>query len=260
MQIAHSYFPFLKQISAAAAKETLALFRTDPGVENKLATGFDPVTEADRKAELAIRAEISATYPDHGILGEEHENVAQDAKHVWVIDPIDGTRAFISGIPCWGTLVGLYEDGRAIAGLMSQPFIGETFMGDGSGAVYSGPHGSHPLRTRACPSLSGATILTTSPRIFPDHNVDRYLAIENEARLARYGLDCYAYGLVAGGHADAVIESGLKPYDIGGLIAIVEGAGGIITTWDGGRPEEGGDIVACGDPRLHEDLLKRLTA
>lgn len=260
MQNVHSNFNFLEHIAQAAAEETLPLFRSALSVENKYEIGFDPVTEADRKAELAIRREIAAAYPEHGILGEEHENIGLDAQYVWVIDPIDGTRAYISGIPSWGTLVGLYEKGRAILGLMSQPFIGEVYLGDGQKAFYRRGNQERELKTRPCSDLSQATLLTTSPTLFAQGDIETYKAIESEAKLARYGLDCYGYGLVAGGHSDAVIESGLEPYDVGGIIAIIEGAGGVITTWEGDRPEQGGRIVACGDPRLHEALVKRLSS
>jgi myo-inositol-1(or 4)-monophosphatase len=250
---------FLDRLADAAAAQTLPRFRVGAAVTNKLAGGFDPVTEADRGAEAAIREIIAEVYPDHGILGEEHGSVGVDREHVWVIDPIDGTRAFISGLPVWGTLIGFYENGRAIMGVMDQPFIGERFSAGPAGAFYRGPAGHGRLAVRDCGDLASATLFTTSPKIFPDSHRDRYDAVEDAVTLARYGCDCYAYALLAGGHIDVVVEAGLKPYDIAALIPIIEGAGGVVTDWSGGRPEAGGDIVACGSPRVHEEALRLLS-
>ena len=175
-----------------------------------------------------------------------------------MLDPIDGTRAFVSGLPLWGTLIGLLRSGRAAYGMMHQPFIGEHFFGDGGSAGYRGPRGADRLQTRRCGSLADATLSTTSPKLFGEHEIESYGRVERDVRLTRYGCDCYAYCMLAAGHIDVVVEAGLKPYDIVALVPIIEGAGGVVTTWDGGRPEAGGAIVACGDPRLHEAVLERL--
>ncbi|WP_099865453.1 histidinol-phosphatase [Pararhizobium haloflavum] len=249
---------FLVRLADAAARETLPRFRTGTAVTNKLSGGFDPVTEADRAAESVIRTMIAETYPDHGILGEEHGSEGADRDHVWVIDPIDGTRAFISGLPVWGTLVGFYQEGRAMMGVMDQPFIGERFVADGTKARYRGPAGESVLAVRDCQNLANATLFTTSPKIFAGDRIEAYEEVERAVTLARYGCDCYAYSLLAGGHIDIVIESGLKAYDIGALIPIIEQAGGIVTTWDGGRPEAGGDIIACGSAAVHGEALELL--
>ncbi len=249
---------FFARLADAAAAAVLPHFRTALAVESKGTAGFDPVTIADRAAERAMRELITAAFPDHGILGEEIEAVRLDAEHVWVLDPIDGTRAFISGLPVWGTLVGLTRAGRPVAGLMAQPFTGERFQATGGGAVYHGPGGSRPLRTRACGSLAEATLFTTSPRIFAPEDSEGYERVERAARLTRYGCDCYAYAMVAAGHADVVVEAGLKPYDIVALIPVVEAAGGVVTTWDGGDPAGGGRIVASGDRRVQEAALRLL--
>lgn len=249
---------FLRRIARAAAVETMPRFRSQGVVANKLQAGFDPVTEADRQAELAIRALIEAEFPDHGILGEEHGSRNTDSRHVWVIDPIDGTRAFISGLPTWGTLVGLTEDGEAVAGMMSQPFTGELYYANASGSHYEGPGGPRKLQTRRTTALSEATFFTTTPALFGGEARGRYDRFETMVRLARYGTDCYAFAMLAAGSVDIVADPGLKPYDIVALIPIIEKAGGVITTFDGGPAEKGGDIVAAATPQLHAAAMAAL--
>ncbi|AYD02170.1 histidinol-phosphatase [Neorhizobium sp. NCHU2750] len=250
---------FFDALAQAAKEETLPRFRTGISVVNKAAGGFDPVTEGDRAAETAIRALIADKFPDHGILGEEHENVGLDREHVWVIDPIDGTRAFISGLPVWGTLIGFRSNGRAVMGVMDQPFTGERYFADGSRSWYSGPDGERQISVRDCGSLSDAILFTTSPHIFKGEDLVRYRAVEGKVRLFRYGCDCYAYALLAAGHVDLVVENSLQPYDVGALIPIIEQAGGIITTWDGGRPEGGGNIIAAGSRAVYEEAMELLS-
>ena len=249
---------FFDRLAEAAKAETLPRFRVGVDVVNKDKGGFDPVTEGDRAAEVAIRAIVQEQFPDHGILGEEQGNVGIDREHVWVIDPIDGTRAFISGVPVWGTLIGFQQHGRAIMGLMDQPFTGERYFADGTSSWYSGPDGARQLRTRDCGALENAILFTTSPHLFSAAELPLYMEIQNRVRLFRYGIDCYAYALLAAGHVDLVIESGLKPYDVGALIPIIEQAGGVITTFDGGRPEQGGSIVAAGSAAVHAAALEIL--
>ncbi len=249
---------FLHELADAAARETLPRFRAGTAIANKHETGFDPVTEADREAETAIRALIGARFPDHGILGEEHGATGLEQEYVWVIDPIDGTRAFISGLPVWGTLIGLYRNGRAVMGLMDQPFTGERYFADPEGSYYRGPDGSRRNVARDGRSLAEATLFTTSPHLFSGDERRRYLAVEERVNLFRYGCDCYAYTLVASGHADLVVENGLQAYDIAGLIPVLESAGAIVTDWNGNRPEKGGNIVAAGCRRVHEEALALL--
>lgn len=246
---------FLRRIAAAAAAETLPRFRAEGAVANKEEAGFDPVTEADREAERAIKALILKEFPDHGVLGEEHGVENAGSRHIWVIDPIDGTRAFISGLPVWGTLVGLTVDGDAVAGLMSQPFTGELFYATDSAAHYEGPGGPRILKTRRTTRLADATLFTTTPALYRDGKRARYDRLEGSVRLARYGTDCYAFAMVAAGHADIAADPGLQPYDIVGLIPIIEKAGGVVTTFDGGPPEKGGDILAAATPELHEAAM-----
>ncbi len=243
---------FLRRLATVAAAETLPRFRARGAVSNKEAGGFDPVTEADREAERAIRELIGTAYPEHGILGEEHGSHNASSRHIWIIDPIDGTRAFISGVPTWGTLVGLTEDGRATAGIMSQPFTGELYFANHTGAHYEGPGGARPLKTSGTTRLEEAILFTTTPALFKGPARSRYDALEAKVRLARYGADCYAFAMVAAGNIDIAVDAGLQSYDIAALVPIIEKAGGVVTTFEGGRPENGGDIIAAATPELHE--------
>ena len=249
---------FFDRLADAAKAETLPRFRSALDVTDKGGQFYDPVTEGDQRAETAIVALIEATFPDHGILGEEHGSKGLDRELVWVIDPIDGTRAFISGVPVWGTLIGLYQNGRARMGMIDQPFNGERWFADGERSHYRGPAGEKVLSTSACETISNAILFTTSPHLFEGEDDRRYRTIERKSRLFRYGCDCYAYALLASGHVDLVVENSLKPYDVGAIIPIVEQAGGVMTTWDGGRPEMGGHIVAAANAKLHAEALEIL--
>lgn len=255
---AHPLSGFIDTLADAASAAILPHFRSNHIVENKLAEGFDPVTEADKAAERAMRTLINDCHRDHGILGEEYGPENLDADNVWVLDPIDGTRAFITGLPTWGTLVGLTTGGKPSLGLMAQPYVGERYCGDTKTSWYTGPLGTRQLSCRSCGTLSEAVMMTTSPSLFPGDEREVYDSIERDVRLARYGTDCYAYCMVAAGMADVVIESGLQAYDIAALVPVIEGAGGRVTTWSGGSPANGGQILATGDPVLHEIILERL--
>jgi myo-inositol-1(or 4)-monophosphatase len=250
---------FVDELASAAGEAIRPYFRTSLGVENKAHSGpFDPVTAADRAAEQAMRALIRKNFPAHGVIGEEFNADQPNASYVWVLDPIDGTKSFISGMPMWGTLIGLLKDGEPVYGMMHQPFIGERFTGDGDSARYRGPAGERSLCTRPCASLKEATIATTSPLLMNEQDRASFRAVEAATRLSRYGGDCYGYCMVAGGFIDLVIETNLKPHDIVALIPIIEGAGGIITNWEGGPASKGGRIVAAGDKRVHAEALKLL--
>ncbi|ODN70993.1 histidinol-phosphatase [Methylobrevis pamukkalensis] len=253
-----SWLPFLDRLADAAGEVILPHFRSAMTVENKEAAAFDPVTVADRAAEEAIRTLIGEAYPEHGILGEEYGDTSDGADSVWVIDPIDGTRAFISGLPVWGTLIGLMRGGRPAIGMMAQPFTGERFVGDGQSAFYAGPGGPRALKTRACGALDQATLFCTTPALFAADDRAAFDRVERAVRLSRYGVDCYAYCMVAAGQVDLVIEDQLKIFDIMPLIPVIEGAGGAVTSWTGGSAVEGGKVVASGDPRVHEAALKML--
>lgn len=252
---------FLDTLADAASAAILPYFRQGIAVDDKRPEGvFDPVTEGDRAGERAMRALINAHYPDHGILGEEYGGEKLDADYVWVLDPIDGTRAFISGLPVWGTLIGLTHRGRPVLGMMAQPFTGERYAGDTVSAWYSGPDGRRALTVRPRGRLADATLMTTSPFLFKGEEAAAYERVQSRVRLARYGTDCYAYAMVAAGNIDLVIENGLQAYDIVALIPVIEGAGGIVTNWQGGPCWQGGQVLACGDHRLHAEALARLAA
>jgi histidinol phosphatase-like enzyme (inositol monophosphatase family) len=245
----------------AAAARTLAGFRTPLAVENKWQTGFDPVTAADKDAEIAIRAVLGAAFPDHGIIGEEWDAKASASAFDWIVDPIDGTRAFISGVPVWGTLIGLLHGGRAVAGLMAQPFTGEMWLAVGGEGKFHRGDQVTKLATSGVTKLAEAKMTATSPELFVRPGRDLSAAWDriNAATLqTRWGLDCYGYCLLASGHIDLVVEAGLKNVDIAPLIPIIESAGGIVTTWEGGPAEAGGNCVAAATPELHEAAMKVL--
>jgi myo-inositol-1(or 4)-monophosphatase len=250
---------FVDKLATVSGEAIKPFFRTALAVDNKSGIGaFDPVTEADRAAETAMRTLIRRNFPDHGIVGEEYGDERADAEYVWVLDPIDGTKSFISGMPAWGTLIALARFGEPVFGMMHQPFIGERFSGDGGAATYRGPAGQRKLRVRTCPALADAVLFTTSPRLMEEADRRAFGAVEDHVRLSRYGGDCYAYCMLAAGYVDLVIETGLKPHDILALVPIITGAGGIITTWDNTPAYAGGRIVAAGDARVHAEALKVL--
>jgi histidinol phosphatase-like enzyme (inositol monophosphatase family) len=221
------------------------------------AAAFDPVTAADRAAERIIRKTILTRYPNHGIVGEEYGNVAGEGRYHWVIDPIDGTRAFIMGSPMWGTLIGLIDGARPILGLMDQPFTTERFWSDGRRALWRRPDGRQlRLRTRSCARLGDAILSSTHPDLFASGDeAARFGALKSRVLMTRYGGDCYGYCLLAAGCVDLIVEAGLKSYDIVALIPIIEAAGGLITTWDGAPATAGGRILAAGDTRVHQEAM-----
>lgn len=250
---------FVDELATVSGDAIRPFFRTALGVEDKNRSGaFDPVTAADRAAEQAMRMLIRQRFPDHGIIGEEFGAERGDAQYVWILDPIDGTKAFISGMPAWGTLIALTRAGKPVYGMMHQPFIGERFCGDGAAAAYRGPAGGRALRVRPCEDLSAAVLYTTSPRHMNAFDRSAFSRVEEAARLSRYGGDCYSYCMLAAGCIDLIVETDLKPYDIAALIPIIEGAGGVVTGWDGGAWDGGAGparIVAAGDRRIHAQAL-----
>jgi myo-inositol-1(or 4)-monophosphatase len=250
---------FVDELAAVSGETIRPFFRSALSVENKSRSGgFDPVTAADRAAETAMRALIKKTFPAHGIIGEEFPDEHPDAEYVWILDPIDGTKSFICGMPMWGTLIALTRRGEPIYGMMHQPFTHEHFSGDGAGARYRGPAGDRALQTRACAALADAIMLTTSPLLMNEADRRCFRRVEQAVRLSRYGGDCYAYCVLAAGHVDLIIETELKPHDVLALIPIIEGAGGIMTTWDNGPAHHGGRIVAAGDRRVHAQAMALL--
>jgi histidinol phosphatase-like enzyme (inositol monophosphatase family) len=247
---------FFHRLADAAADVALAHYRKPLEVEEKVKSGyrFDPVTIADKKAEQVIRSLIAAEYPDHAVLGEEFGESGQGPVQ-WVIDPIDGTRPFICGIPVWGTLIGLTIEGRARMGMMSQPFTGERFWATETEAWTSGTSGSSLLRTKAAGSLASAILHTNSPDRFPDFPNINFARLKDAALMTRYGGECYAFAMLAAGQIDLCLEPSLQPYDIAALIPIIEQAGGVVTDLAGGRAEDGGAVLASANRQLHEEAL-----
>lgn len=249
----------MHHLADIADAQTLPRFRTNLVIDTKPKEGytFDPVTEADREAEIAMRAVISAAYPDHAILGEELGETGEGL-YRWVLDPIDGTRPFICGLPVWGSLIGLTVNGRAEMGVMSQPFTGERFWADGSGSwrTYTGHH--QALCTSDIKSLNQAILHTNSPEHYRGSLKAGFDRLSAATRMTRYGGECYAFAMLAAGHIDIALEPSLKPYDIVALIPIIEKAGGIITCIDGGRAENGGPVLASANQELHEQALSLL--
>ncbi len=249
------------RLADAAGAASLPHFRSKSlATGNKQSDGgFDPVTVADRAAEAAIRAILAAERPDDGVFGEEQAPTIGSSGLTWVIDPIDGTRAFISGLPTWGTLIALDDGETGRIGIVDQPHIGERFVGVRGGAAtrawltHRGE--SRPITTRPCPDLAVATLYTTTPDMFTPREWEGYRRVESRVRLARYGVDCYAYALVALGHVDLVVESSLNAYDIAAPAALIQAAGGIVTDWRGGDCRWGGTAIAAGDPAVHAEAL-----
>ncbi|ESQ80604.1 histidinol-phosphatase [Asticcacaulis sp. YBE204] len=257
---------FALTLAQAAADVALPLFRArdlaeiNKGNASRADVFFDPVTEADKGAERAIRALIEAHYPDHGIIGEEYGTIRPDADFVWVLDPVDGTRAFISGLPLWTTLIGLRFQGRPILGLISQPYLKEVFLGSPLGSRLVTPEGSTPLKVRDCTGLSAAVIATTDPHLYSGDEVAAFNHTRLAAKLIRYGCDAYAFAMVAQGTMDAALETGLKAWDIDAIIPVIENAGGIVTDWVG-EPvgSYGGQVIAAGSRAVLTEALAHLS-
>ena len=249
------------EIAGAAGRETLPYFRGAVEIENKLTDGrFDPVTEADRAAEAVIREQLRSRYPEHGILGEEFGHEPGNGL-TWVIDPIDGTRAFMSGMVHWGVLLGLFDGENPIVGVLHQPFTDEFFFGDGSSAGYRRGSEERSLTVSRCRSVEEAVVATTSPRFIGNERERAGFGdLEQAVRMTRYGGDCYLFGMVAMGFVDIGIDGSLQPYDIQALIPIIRGAGGIVTCWDGSNPAMGGTVIASASQELHRAALEILTA
>lgn len=245
-------------LADAARVETLRYFRTSDLVADSKRADFDPVTIADRAAEAAMRDILDKRRPDDGILGEEHGAKPGTSGLTWVLDPIDGTRGYISGTPTWGVLIALSDDTGPRLGLIDQPYIGERFAGGPGRAAVTGPQGTHALKTRATTDLAEATLFTTFPEVGTQEDAAAFARVAAKARLTRYGCDCYAYALLAAGQIDLVIEAGLQPYDIQAPIAVIEAAGGIVTDWQGNPAHMGGTALAAATPELHTAALALL--
>ena len=230
-------------------------FRTQVLVDTKL--DQTPVSIADRDAEKAMRRMISETYPGHGILGEEHGIEGIEKEYIWVLDPIDGTAAYLAGKPQFGTLIALVHRGEPIIGIIDQPILGERWLGaKGQITTFNGAK----TATRRCSKLKEANLNTTSPDMFEDQNSDGFSKLSERVAMTMYGGDCYAYGLLASGHIDLIVEADLKPYDFCALIPIINGAGGSITDWQGAllNMKSDGRVVASGDNKILAQTIKVL--
>lgn len=245
------------QLADAARAVTLRHFRTPVAVDSK-GTLFDPVTIADRDTEAAMRVILARLRPDDGILGEEQAPTAGTSGLTWVLDPIDGTRGYISGTPTWGVLIALQDATGPIYGIIDQPFTGERFEGAAGSATWSRGEEQRVMRVRGTVALADATILTTFPEVGSEEEGAAFHQVASACRLTRYGMDCYAYALLAAGHVDLVIEAGLQPYDIAAPIAVIQAAGGIATDWNGGPAHGGGRVLAAATPQLHAAAMELL--
>lgn len=247
------------QLADAARQAILPFFRQSNLIaENKETDSFDPVTVADRAGEKAMRAILENVRPDDGILGEEFGEKPGGSGRVWVLDPIDGTRGFVSGTPTWGVLIAMSGANGPMLGIIDQPYIGERFWGAKGVAQMDGPQGRADLATRPARDLSEATVFTTFPEVGSPTDRAGFEAVARRAQLTRYGMDCYAYALLAAGQIDLVIEAGLNAYDIQAPIAVIEAAGGIVTDWRGQPAHNGGRALAAANAEIHQAALEIL--
>lgn len=276
-----TFTDFACELAALAGAEILPYFRTPVAVDNKINSeqnsGFDPVTIADRAAERVMRDKIRECFSGHGILGEEHGLHIGDTGLTWVLDPIDGTRAFITGLPLWGVLIALFDGVEPVLGVMDQPYLKERYTGDGEQAwfVKSTAYDELPadrriaadvensarvkLQTRTCTQVKDAVMMTTSPDMFTSKAEQKaFYRLADAVRMHRFGGDCYAYCMLASGFVDLVVEADLEPYDIQALMPIVQGAGGVITNWQGESARAGGQVIAAATPELHRQALALL--
>ncbi len=257
------YLDFAQTLADAARAVIAPHFRRQLAVDDKglaLYSGYDPVTIADRQAEEAMRVLIREAYPSHGILGEESGREAGTSDLTWVLDPIDGTRAFITGVPLWGTLIALSDENSPLLGIVDQPFLRERFLGSRLGSSYVFADGGGDLCTRPCAKLGDAVLYSTHPDMFaaePEHSA--FEDLRRRVRLSRFSGDCYSYCMLAFGLVDLVIDAGLAPWDIHALIPIIEAAGGVVSDWNGGTAMGGGKVIAAGDARTHQAALELIS-
>jgi myo-inositol-1(or 4)-monophosphatase len=251
---------FARTLAAAARVETLGRAEVGYSVENKAGGGvYDPVTEADKAAERALRREIEAAFPEHGIQGEEYPERPAQGPYGWSLDPIDGTRAFVCGLPSWTTLIALLEDGAPVLGAIDVPRLEELYLGYSDTAVLVGGGEERALRVSGCAALGEARLATTDPYLFSGAEAEGFARLRNAVRLTRYGWDAYAYARLAAGTLDLVAESGLKPHDYNALVPVVRAAGGAVSNWSGGSDLSEGQIVAAASEALLEQAVKLLS-
>ena len=247
------------ELADAARVATLAHFRSEGlSADTKETDRFDPVTVADRLSEERMRAILAQRRPQDAILGEEFGATAGTSGLIWVLDPIDGTRGYLSGTPTWGVLISVADVDGPIYGVIDQPFIGERFEGGLGWAEVTGPMGRKPLKTRAPRPLAQAILFSTFPEVGTPDEAAAFRRVATQARLVRYGMDCYAYALIAAGQIDLVIEAGLQPYDVQAPMAVIAAAGGIVTNWQGGPCAQGGQILAAANGAIHAEAMALL--
>jgi myo-inositol-1(or 4)-monophosphatase len=251
---------FALTLARAAAQAILPHFRQNAPVEVKAGAHWDPVTEGDRAGERAMRHLIEKRFPTHGIIGEEYGTTAGSSALQWILDPVDGTRAFVIGLPTWATLIGLYADGKPLLGVMSQPFIGDTFYGNPHGAWLDHRGTTQPIRVTPGRRLQDAMIGTTAPHLYANDRGKHFPALGQAAKSVRFGLDCYAYGLLSAGHLDIAMDPALQIYDIAALIPIIKGAGGIVGSWSDNDPAQGGNVLAASSPELYAEAVAIMRA
>lgn len=246
-------------LADAAREATLLHFRrAGLSADTKEADRFDPVTVADRLSEERMRAILAHRRPQDGILGEEYGSVEGSSGLTWVLDPIDGTRGYLSGTPTWGVLISVADETGPIYGLIDQPYIRERFEGGFGLARVVGPSGETPLRSRPPRPLSEAILFSTFPEVGTSDEGAAFRRVSSKARLTRYGTDCYAYGLIAAGMIDVVVEAGLQAYDVQAPIAVIQAAGGIVTNWQGGPCHMGGQVLAAANAQIHAEAMALL--
>ena len=257
MTVPADYIALANSLADAARPISARYFRTPVAIDDK--SDASPVTIADREAEAAMRTILAKQVPEHGVYGEEYGVERADAEYVWVLDPIDGTRAFITGLPIWGTLIALLHKGVPVLGVIDQPILKERWLGvTGRQATLNG----QPIKVRACPTLDRAYMYSTTPIMFSGDFARKHAALADAVKLFRWGGDCYAYGLLAAGHVDLVVENDLKLYDFAALVPVIKGAGGQITDWQGRELDMGSDgsVLAAGDPAVHRAAARILSA
>ncbi len=247
-------------VADAAREAVLPFFRSEGlSADNKAGAGFDPVTEGDRATERAMREVLARLRPQDGILGEEYGSQSGESGLTWVLDPIDGTRGFMSGTPTWGVLIAVSDENGPLFGIVDQPYIGERFEGGLGRSLVLGPQGERKLKARGDCALGDAVLYTTFPEVGTPEEGAAFRDVAAQVKLTRYGMDCYAYALIAAGQIDLVIESGLQIYDIQAPLAVVEAAGGIVTDWQGGPAHQGGRVLAAAGRQQHEAALEILS-
>lgn len=251
---------FALDLAQAAASQILPHFRQNGPVAVKDNEHWDPVTEGDKAGERAIRHLIETRYPSHGIIGEEYGEKKGSSPLTWVLDPVDGTRAFVIGLPTWATLIALYEGGEPRVGVMCQPFVGDIFFGNPNGAWLEHRGNRQPLRTSAQRQLSDSMVGTTAPHLFKGADAVAFGRLTSRTKLVRFGLDAYSYALLAAGHLDIAMDAALQIYDIAALIPIVKGAGGVVGSWTGDDVNRGGNVICANSAPMLDMAIAAMAA